>query len=170
VDTGAAGIHCGLALLLALPLLYAAASKLLDPYRFVTAIPQFGFTALAARASTARIVGVLEGLVGGALVATPVAGSAIVAGVLYLTFSGVLQRARLNGAVGECGCFGALSGRIDAISIGRNLALALTCFGLAYVRGVGILGTYASGLAAVLVVTVVVASAAADTVLELRRR
>jgi hypothetical protein len=168
--SGAAALHFAIGLIVGAPLLYAAASKLLDPSRFAKAIPRFGLGFLAPEPTRARLVGVLELACGAGLLAVPLPVTGVTTGLLYLGFAALLFRARLRGTTGECGCFGALASRIDAASIVRNLVLALGSFSVAYLRESGQLVPYEPGLAAALVAVFTVGAATTDTILEIRQR
>ena len=163
-------MHLAVAVLIAAPLLYAAASKFLDPSRFASALPRFGLSFLHPGSTSARLVGAVELGVGAALVTLAVALTGIAAGVLYLGFAFLLLRARLRGASGDCGCFGTFSSNIDYASSGRNLILSVGAFGVAYLRSQGWFALYEPGLAATLVVAVTLGAAAADTILTIRNR
>lgn len=164
-----AGLHLAVAILLSAPLLYAAVSKLLDPSRFVAAIPRFGLGFLSPSAHSARLVGLLELAGGAAPVILPVPTACIVAGLVYGVFSVLLLRARLLGASGDCGCFGAIAGGIDGGAVVRNGILALGSFVVAYARNNDLLASYDLSSAALTLVAVTLASATTDTLLEVRR-
>lgn len=165
-----AAAHLGLGLALAAPLVYAAGSKLLDPSRFVQALPRYGLAFVSERPITARLLGLVELGAGAALLAVPFAASAVTAGLLYVAFALLLVRARRAGASGDCGCFGVLGGRIDGQAILRNIVLCLACFGLAYARSQGQFVVYDVRDAVAVVVVLTLACVAADTILEIRQR
>lgn len=157
-------------LAIAAPLLYAGATKLLDPARFSEAVPRLGFAFLSEIRGAAPVIGAMELLIGAAMVVAPVPATALVAGLLYLFFAAALLRARLRGSNGDCGCFGALGGTIAVASVARNGAFVVAAVGLAYLRDQGRLTMYEPAAASALVVIFTLAAAAADTVMATRAR
>ena len=161
-------VHLILAAAVSGPLLYAGASKLLDASRFVATIPKFGIVLLRPSEATARAVGGLELLAGALLLLLVSATSALVGGIVYLCLASVMARALFRGAAGDCGCFGALGGRIDAIAVVRNLVLAAAALGLAAARASALVADYEFRSALILVIAIGLGGAVVDTLLEIR--
>jgi hypothetical protein len=162
-------VHLGIGLVLTAPLLYAAASKLLNPAPFTKALPLFSIPFLTPGRLSARTVGAAELAAGVTAVALPVPITSASACALYAVFGVVLMRARRMGASGDCGCFGALPAGINGQAIARNVVLAAGSLGLTYLRSAGLVGAYDLGSAMVLVIVLILASATTDTLLEIRQ-
>jgi hypothetical protein len=152
------------------PLLYAAVSKPMDPSRFAAALHRFDLAFLRPSSRSAQVVGLFELMTGVVLVLWPSPTSALIAVVVYLGLALVLLRTIRAGSSGDCGCFGALAGGIDARGVLRNIALGVACLGLAFVRRDELLGTYEVSTAVLVLSVVTLAAAAIDTVLEVRKR
>ena len=162
------GLHLVLALGIALPLMYAGATKLVEPAHFVRALPRYNLGILAPQTSSAVLVATFELAIAGSLMILPSPFTAISGAAFYMVFAGVLLRARLAGARGDCGCFGALAGEINATAIARNVVWALLALALAFARGMTLLPAYDLKSAVAVFTSAIVLGAAADTLLRLR--
>lgn len=160
-------LHLGLTMAAAAPLLYASVSKLLAPERFALALPAFR-VALPARPLSATAIGVAELGVAATALLIPQWPSAALLMTAYLGFAFLLARARRNGAVGDCGCFGALPTRIDGLAITRNVGLGFAAAAITAGRAIDMLGAYSAAFAVASSVALVLLSVAADTALTIR--
>lgn len=162
-------VHLILALLIAAPLVFAGITKLLGPTRFAAAIPSFGLGFVPASPSAARLVGLVEFTQGAVLFLVPSHTTALTTTLLYLLLGWLMWRAVRRGASGDCGCFGAIPGRIDRWSVVRNVILAVAAAGLVSGRYGQHLERYELAVAAPLLIAITVGFALTDTVIEVRR-
>jgi uncharacterized membrane protein YphA (DoxX/SURF4 family) len=124
-------------LVLAIIFFYAAIEKIAAPAEFAVAIynyqllPDFAVNALSV------ILPWLEIIVAVCLVAgLYVWGAALISSALFLTFAAALTISLVRGLDISCGCFGAASGSINWLYLGRDLSLmAISIFVLFYDRG-----------------------------------
>lgn len=151
------------------PLLYAGVSKLLGSESATEGLRRLQLR-IPARKSSVVILGVVECTVGTVTITLSdewIPAAACV--VLYLLFAAVLERARRAGAEGDCGCFGALSAKIDAAAVVRNVLFAAIAIALLGARissaGLG----YDQWLGVAASVLVALASGVIDTLVTIRR-
>jgi len=124
-------------LILAVIFFYAAIEKIAAPLEFAVAIynyqllPDFAVNVLAV------ILPWLEIIVAICLVAGfQVRGAALISSALFLTFATALTISLVRGLDISCGCFGAASGSINWLYLGRDLSLLImSLFVLLYDRG-----------------------------------
>lgn len=161
--------HFFLSLIVAAPLVYAGVAKLMDPSHFVSGLPLLRLEVPAVQRS-GRLVGLIELAIGAGVLLIPSWEAATLSALTYSAFALVLGRALRGGAQGDCGCFGALPNRIDTVSVARNLMLAAGALFLAAGRLVDVFGTYEMSNAVAAAVSLLLVSAALDTLLSVRRR
>jgi hypothetical protein len=162
-----AAAHIILSSLIGAPLLYAGVSKVMEGSRFRAALAQYRLPVPASTGVVAAIAGV-ELTLGAVGLLAPVAATAIVTALGYLLLASALERARRLGAIGECGCFGALAASIDRAGVLRNLAFAVLAMAVAVARGTGLLPAYDVLLGVWSVIAIALAAAACDTALAVR--
>ncbi len=151
------------------PLVYAGASKILEPAGFAQALPKFGLWWRVPDAPTARAIGLGEVTLGAAVVLLPSAASAAVITCVYAVFAGLVARALSRGHQGDCGCFGAIRSDLGVPAVVRNAGFAAASAGLAALRADGLAPAYDLGTAGLVTAILVVGSTALDTYLVVRR-
>lgn len=162
-------LHLAVGLVVAAPLIYASATKLLDPSRFASAIPRFDLRWLPASEPAARTVGFVEFMAGSAVILWDVSATAVLAAALYFALGLALFRARLRGQSGDCGCFGAIAGGIDERAVLRNALVAAGALSLGFAPAAGLLPPYGWYTALLVVGLLALAAAALDTFLDFER-
>jgi uncharacterized membrane protein YphA (DoxX/SURF4 family) len=124
-------------LILAIIFFYASIEKIADPGEFAVAIYNYQLLPDIAVNTLAVILPWLEIIIATCLVTgCYVRGAALISSALFLTFATALTINLLRGLDISCGCFGASSGNINWLYLGRDLSLLLmSIFVLYYDRG-----------------------------------
>jgi hypothetical protein len=154
--------HLVVSLLAVGPLVYAAVAKALGPTQSAAGLRRLGVSA------PPQAVAVLEMAVASAVLIVSRWETAVALVVTYAAFAVVLDRARRDRVAGDCGCFGRLGGRIDAMAVFRNIGLALGALALAVVRQAGAAQDYEVTSALLALAIMAIASGAIDTLVTLR--
>jgi len=126
-------------LILAIIFFYAGIEKIADPGEFAVAIYNYQLLPDIAVNTLAVILPWLEIIIATCLVTGfYVRGAALISSALFLTFATALTINLLRGLDISCGCFGAASGNINWLYLGRDLSLlAISIFVMVCDRGWG---------------------------------
>jgi hypothetical protein len=162
-------VHLAVAAAVGAPLIYAGTSKMLDGSRFIGTIPKFRLAVLPPTGASVLAVAATELAAGAWIILSPVAASALLAALVYVALTALMARARLMGASGDCGCFGALGGQIDTGALLRNLGFALAALALAYARANALAVDYELRAGLIGLVILALGSASVETVLDVRQ-
>jgi uncharacterized membrane protein YphA (DoxX/SURF4 family) len=124
-------------LILAIIFFYASIEKIADPGEFAVAIYNYQLLPDIAVNVLAVILPWLEIIIATCLVTGfYVRGAALISSALFLTFATALTINLLRGLDISCGCFGASSGNINWLYLGRDLSfLLMSIFVMIYDRG-----------------------------------
>ena len=124
-------------LILAIIFFYASIEKIADPGEFAVAIYNYQLLPDIAVNTLAVILPWLEIIIATCLVTGfYVRGAALISSALFLTFATALTINLLRGLDISCGCFGASSGNINWLYLGRDLSfLLMSIFVMIYDRG-----------------------------------
>jgi uncharacterized membrane protein YphA (DoxX/SURF4 family) len=124
-------------LILAGIFIYAAVEKIAEPREFALAIYNYQLLPDLAVNALAVILPWLEIIVAVCLVTGfSVRGAALISSALFLTFATALTISLARGLDISCGCFGAASGNINWLYLGRDLTfLIMSIFVMFHNRG-----------------------------------
>ncbi|MGH2377808.1 MAG: MauE/DoxX family redox-associated membrane protein [Candidatus Limnocylindria bacterium] len=160
--------HLMIAALIAVPLVYAAAAKVMSPRSFSDALPRLRLP-LPSATGTAFIVAIAELTLAGLILVIARWESAVAGALAFIAFAWLLERAMRAGATGDCGCFGALPGKIGRAAVIRNIVLAIGALALAGARSLAVLPVYPTHLGIPLLVGLFIGAAVLDTLVEVRQ-
>jgi uncharacterized membrane protein YphA (DoxX/SURF4 family) len=124
-------------LILAVIFFYAAIEKIAAPLEFAVAIYNYQLLPDIAVNALAVILPWLEIIIATCLVTGfYLRGAALISSALFLTFATALTISLVRGLDISCGCFGAASGNINWLYLGRDLSLlAISIFVMVCDRG-----------------------------------
>ena len=159
--------HIGPGLIVASPLIYAGVTKLLEPSRFVSAMPRYFLPVFITRdRRAARAVGLFELGVAASTLVVAAATTAALLALTYLVLTIAVARAWGRGSRGDCGCFGSAGGEIGIAAVVRNAMLSAGCTALALARAAGFAGNYDTASAGAALALVVLVAGAIDVLLQ----
>ena len=166
---GSPELHLVCAVVVSAPLLYAGLAKMLDPTHFALALPRFGLSDLPPTERTSWTVGMGEVAAAACVLARADWIGVVPATAGYVAFALLMLRAVRSGAAGECGCLGALPGRIDAWAIARNALFVVATAILGIARQQGLLAEYDTRSWILTIIFLTLMLAALEIALEIRR-